>query len=129
MPTALELTRDGWKGYLKGAKRRLTVPKLTATQKRKRGLLLRRVRKAAAVLKEQFGARRVILFGSFAGAGRYMATSDVDLAVEGLKGGKSYWQAWRIVEEIVEDHLVDLIEMEDAAESLRQAIRRYGINL
>ena len=129
MPTALELTRDGWKGYLKGARRRLTVPKLTVTEKRERELLRRRVRKAAEVLKTQFGARQVILFGSLAGAGRYGAISDVDLAVEGLKGGKSYWHAWRVVEEIIKDRLVDLIEIEDAAESLRQAIQRYGIKL
>ena len=129
MPTALELSRDGWKGYLKGARRRVAVPKLTVTEKRERELLLRRVRKAAAVLKDQFGARQIILFGSLASAGRYGATSDVDLAVEGLKGGKTYWQAWRVVEEIIKDHLVDLIEIEDAAESLRQAIQRYGIKL
>jgi len=129
MPTALELTRDGWKGYLKGARRRLTVPKLTVTEKRERELLRRRVRKAAEVLKTQFGARQVILFGSLAGAARYGAISDVDLAVEGLKGGNRYWHAWRVVEEIIKDRLVDLIEIEDAAESLRQAIQRYGIKL
>jgi len=129
MPTALELTRDGWKDYLRGAGRRLTASKMTDTDKRERDLLLRRVRKAAGVLKDQFGARQVILFGSLAGSAWYGATSDIDLAVEGLKGGKNYWQAWRAVEEIVNDRLVDLIEIEDASESLRQAIQRYGIEL
>jgi predicted nucleotidyltransferase len=102
---------------------------MTDTDKRERDLLLRRVRKAAGVLKDQFGARQVILFGSLAGSAWYGATSDIDLAVEGLKGGKNYWQAWRAVEEIVNDRLVDLIEIEDASESLRQAIQRYGIEL
>ena len=129
MPTALELTRDGWKDYLRGAGRRLTATKMTDTDKRERDLLLRRVRRAAGVLKDQFGARQVILFGSLAGSAWYGATSDIDLAVEGLKGGKNYWQAWRAVEEIVNDRLVDLIEIEDASESLRQAIQRYGIEL
>ncbi len=129
MPTALELTRDGWKDYLQRAGRRLTASKMTDTDKRERDLLLRRVRKAAGVLKDQFGARQVILFGSLAGSAWYGATSDIDLAVEGLKGGKNYWQAWRAVEEIVNDRLVDLIEIEDASESLRQAIQRYGIEL
>lgn len=129
MPTALELTREGWESYLKGARRRLTVPKLTATEKRERELLLRRVRKAAEALKKQFGVRRVILFGSLAGPAWYGAASDVDLAVEGLKGGESYWQAWRVIEEIIEDRLVDLIEIEDAGRSLRQAVQRYGVEL
>ena len=129
MPTALELTRDGWKGYLKGGRRRLTVPKPSASEKKERGVLRRRVRKAAGVLKSRFGARRVILFGSLAGPPPYGAASDVDLAVEGLKDGESFWQAWRAVEEIFEDRLVDLIEIEGVAESLRQSIQRYGIEL
>lgn len=129
MPTALELTRDGWKGYLKGGRRRFTVPKPTASEKKQRGALLRRIRKAAAMLKSRFGARRVILFGSLAGHSPYGAASDVDLAVEGLKDGGNFWQAWRSVEEMIEDRFVDLIEIEDAAQSLRQSILRYGIEL
>ena len=129
MPTALELTREGWKGYLKGVRRRFTVPKPTASEKKERGVLLRRIRRAAEVLKSRFGARRVILFGSLAGPFPYGATSDVDLAVEGLKDGESFWQAWRAVEEMIEDRFVDLIEIEDAAESLRQSIMRHGIEL
>jgi hypothetical protein len=53
----------------------------------------------------------------------------VDLAVEGLKSGKDYWEAWRVVEEIIADRLVDLIEIETAGESLRQAIQRHGAEL
>jgi hypothetical protein len=48
--------------------------------------------------------------------------------VEGLAGG-DYWRAWKLVEEIIGDRLVDLIEMETAGESLRQAIERYGVEL
>jgi predicted nucleotidyltransferase len=36
------------------------------------------------LLRERFGARRVVLFGSLAGQGLWHARSDVDLAVEGL---------------------------------------------
>jgi predicted nucleotidyltransferase len=36
------------------------------------------------LLRERFGARRVVLFGSLAGQGPWHARSDVDLAVEGL---------------------------------------------
>lgn len=129
MATALELTREGWKNYLKGARRRLAVPELTEHEKREREHLLQRVRKAAAILKSQFGAQRVLLFGSLAQPFWFREDSDVDLAVEGLKSGKDYWEAWRVVEEIIADRLVDLIEIETAGESLRQAIQRHGAEL
>ena len=37
-----------------------------------------------ALLKNCFGARRVILFGSLAGQGVWHSQSDIDLAVEGV---------------------------------------------
>jgi predicted nucleotidyltransferase len=80
-------------------------------------------------LKNQFGARRVLLFGSLAQPFWFKEDSDVDLAVEGLKNGKDYWEAWQMVEEIIGDRLVDFIEIEAAGESLRQAIQRYGAEL
>ncbi|MBI1878981.1 MAG: nucleotidyltransferase domain-containing protein [Chloroflexi bacterium] len=39
-----------------------------------------------ALLKNRFGARRVILFGSLAGQGVWHNQSDIDLAVEGVGG-------------------------------------------
>lgn len=129
MPTALELTRDGWKRYLEGARRRLMIPELTESEKREREQLLRRVRKAAEVLKSQFGARRVFLFGSLAQPFWFKEISDVDLAVEGLKSGKDYWEAWQVIEEIIADRSVDLIETETAGESLRHAIQKFGSEL
>jgi hypothetical protein len=49
----------------------------------------------------------------------------VDLAVEGL-AGDDYWRAWRMVEEVIGDRLVDLIEIETAGEPLCRAIERLG---
>lgn len=128
MPTALELTREGWKPYLEAARRRVPPPELTPAERRERARLLARVREAADRLKARFGARRVVLFGSLAHAAWFVPDSDVDLAVEGLAGG-DYWRAWRLVEEVIGDRLVDLIEIEAAGESLRRAIERYGVEL
>lgn len=128
MPTALELTREGWKSYLEAARHRLAPSELTPAERRARERLLDRIREAAVVLKTRFDARRVVLFGSLAHAAWFMPDSDVDLAVEGL-AGDDYWQAWRLVEEIIGDRPVDLIEIETVGESLRRAIQRYGVEL
>lgn len=128
MPTALELTREGWKSYLETARHRTVSSGLTAAERHAREQLLERIREAAVALKTRFGARRVILFGSLAHAAWFTPNSDVDLVVEGLTGD-AYWQAWRLVEEIIADRPVDLIEIETASESLQRAIRRQGVEL
>jgi predicted nucleotidyltransferase len=67
-------------------------------------------------------------FGSLAHQGWFAPDSDVDLMAEGLAAG-DYWQAWRLVEETVADHAVDLIELETASPVLLQSIRRHGVEL
>lgn len=128
MPTALELTRKQWKPYIEAARQRPAPPGLTPVEQQEREQLLVQVRQVAAELKSRFKAKRVILFGSLAQADWFVPGSDVDLAVEGLTAG-DYWQAWRLAEEIIKHRSVDLIEIEMAKESLRQAILRYGMEL
>lgn len=127
MATALELTREGWASYLVGARQQPDL-ELTPAQKEERERLLERVRQVAAAIKDRFGARRVILFGSLAHTGWFAPDSDVDLAVEGLTA-ENYWNAWGVAEEIIGDKPVDLIEVERATESLRRAIARHGVEL
>lgn len=128
MPTARELSRQEWKRYAESAARRGEPLELTAEEQQAREQLLARVRTAAALLKTRFAVRRVVLFGSLAHAAWLIPDSDVDLVVGGL-AGKDYWQAWRMVEEVIRDRLVDLIEIEAVGESLRRAIARYGVEL
>ena len=128
MPTALELTRKEWMRYLEAPRRRPAPPKLTAEERRTREHLLALVRQAADLLKSRFGLRRVVLFGSLADDVWFRADSDVDLAVEGLSA-EDYWDAWRLVEDVIRERPVDLIEIERAGKALRQVIERYGIEL
>lgn len=128
MATALELTREGWQPYLRRARRRSPSPLPTASALSDRERVLGLVRKAVDVLKTRFGVRRVILFGSLARSAWFHPQSDVDLAVEGLTGD-DYWEAWRIVEEIITDRAVDLVDLETATQPVLEAIHRYGTEL
>ena len=129
MSTALELSRKDWKTYLKAASRRADLPdELTQEERSERERLLGRIRDAAALIKERFGAKRIVLFGSLAHASWFVHDSDVDLAVQGLVGD-DYWKAWGLAEKIVKDRPVDFIDIETARESLKRAIERYGIEL
>ncbi len=128
MPTALELTREQWQPYIEAARHRLVGPTMGPVEQQEREQLLNRVRQVAAELKTQFQAKRVILFGSLANADWFTPASDVDLAVEGLSA-QTYWQAWRLAEEMINNRPVDFIDLETAKESLRRAILRDGIAL
>ena len=128
MSTALELGRKGWQSYLDAARRRLSPPPITAAEQQDRQALLEQVRKAAMVLKSQFGIERVVVFGSLAHAAWFSPDADVDLAVEGLRA-EDYWQVWRVAEEIIGDRSVDLIDLATAGTSVVLAIQRHGIEL
>lgn len=128
MPTALQLTREQWQPYIEAARHHVQRPQITPAAQNEREQLLLYVRQVADELRSRFKAKRIFLFGSLAQTDWFRPDSDVDLAVEGLSPDM-YWQAWRVAEEIIKTRSVDLIEIETAKESLRQAIIRYGIEL
>lgn len=128
MPTALELSAQELKPYIDGIRRRAAAQLPTPEEKQERAALLHRVRRAAALLRSRFGARRVVLFGSLSHEAWYSPESDIDLAVEGIPGA-DYWRAWEAIEQVIGDRRVDLVELATASESLRQAIARTGIEL
>jgi predicted nucleotidyltransferase len=76
----------------------------------------------AKMLKERFGARRVIPFGSLVGQGPWHARSDADLAVEGLQP-QDYIPAltacWELFPSDVE---LDLVPLEQAPPELKARI-------
>lgn len=75
-----------------------------------------------ALLKERFGARRVILFGSLVGDGLWHESSDLDLAVEGLSS-HALWEAEGQLRAIVPAWLeVDLVPLERVHPQVRARI-------
>ena len=70
----------------------------------------------------------MVLFGLLAHVAWFTSDSDIDLAVEGLSG-QDYWEAWRLLEEMIGYRPVDLVDIETVGESRRQAIERSGIEL
>ncbi|MEZ4265729.1 MAG: nucleotidyltransferase domain-containing protein [Myxococcota bacterium] len=81
---------------------------------------------ARAVLTEKYGATRVLLFGSLA-SGDVHATSDVDIAVEGLQP-VAYFDALSDLMDVFEVR-VDLVRLETASPSLRERIEAEGQTL
>ena len=76
------------------------------------------------LLKERFGAQRVILFGSIAGQGPWHGRSDIDLAVEGLAPAE-FFPAYSACRDLLPRGLdleLDLVALEDAYPEMRARI-------
>lgn len=74
------------------------------------------------LLIEEFGARRVIPFGSVTGGSPWHPRSDLDIAVEGLPPER-FFEALAAVQDLVSSQIqVDLVPLEDATPELRARI-------
>ena len=76
-----------------------------------------------SLLVNEYGARRIILFGSLARR-RFAADSDIDLAVEGLDRGR-YFEALAAASRLAQ-RWVDLKPLEDLDEHFKQRVLATG---
>jgi predicted nucleotidyltransferase len=84
--------------------------------------------RAARLLKDKAGARRVILFGSLARGELFHQRSDVDLAVEGIKS-QDFWYAWAELDNLNSEFEIDLVHVETAPPNLLLTLEREGVDL
>lgn len=84
--------------------------------------------RAADLLQEEFGATRVVAFGSLAHRASLTPWSDVDLAAWGLPAD-AFYRAVALVTGLSAEFKVDLVAPEDCPLRLRQVIEREGIEL
>ncbi|MGB9777646.1 MAG: nucleotidyltransferase family protein [Anaerolineae bacterium] len=92
------------------------------SDKRRREEALRAAEACATLLRERFGARRVVLFGSLAGDLPEHDFSDIDLAVEGLPPEdffRAYSACWNLMPPGL---MLDLVPLESASPELRARI-------
>jgi len=83
-------------------------------------------KKAAELLKVEFGAQRVVVFGSITQRELFHLHSDIDLAVWGLDE-KLFHRAIAKLLELDLSQRIDLVRIEDARDSLRSAIEQEGV--
>lgn len=85
-------------------------------------------REAADLLKQRYGATRVILFGSLAHGAWFTPRSDIDLYSEGIPID-DFFEAEGAVQGIDRGFKVDLVEPNECSPELRRRIEREGIEL
>ena len=104
-------------------------PKKNAVDHVGREALLSAARRWAAEVHTRYPDVRVFVFGSLVSAERWRGSeSDVDLAVAGMHGD-DYWQIWKVAEEMLPGLMVDLVDLEMATSSFREAVESSGVQL
>ena len=120
--TALELTAEELRLY--HPDRKLTADRV-AGQRQKAWEVARTV---ADILRRDFGAARVAVFGSLVDDGRFSLWSDVDLASWGIPAHR-FFDAVAAVSAVSPDFRVELVDIENCRASIRKSIEREGIEL
>lgn len=95
---------------------------------RRRERALEKARQAALLLKEKFGATRVVLFGSLAHGAWFTPRSDIDLLVEGISP-EAFFKAEEAVEALASGYKVDLLEPRECSPELLSRIDEEGLEL
>ena len=94
----------------------------------RRKLALKTSRKLARLLKEKYGAKRVVLFGSLAKDDWYTPRSDIDICVKGIPVDKFFY-AESEIQSSSEGFKVDLVDPDECSPELLAKIDRDGIDL
>ncbi len=123
---AWELTPAEVAEYARGMRARAAAREKELEARREKAWEV--ARRAAALLKQEFGVTRVVLFGSLIWPRLFHPRSDVDLAVWGLDE-RLYFKAVACLLDLDSEIGIDLVEAEEAKPSLKAAIERDGIEL
>ncbi|MEW6717609.1 MAG: nucleotidyltransferase domain-containing protein [Chloroflexota bacterium] len=126
MPTTLELTPEQIAIYRTSAQKRRQQEQPEIEQRRQRAW--EAARKAARLLKQEFKASRVVLFGSLARETGFTHWSDVDIAAWGLAPEDTF-RAIGVIMDMKTEVLVNLVDINTARPSLLEVIEREGIVL
>jgi uncharacterized protein len=124
-PMSLSIPPEQMQRYIQTAQQRHRDQVEQRSQRHHQGWIV--ARSAAAILKQNFGVQRVVLFGSWLNVDRIHAHSDLDLAVWGLDEAV-YFQAVAQLQEIDPEFSIDLVEAEQAYDYIQRAIEQ-GVEL
>lgn len=123
MTTAKDLTNDQMASYRAAARRQHQLEQDALADRERRAWDL--ARQAATLLRREFEADRVFVFGSLIHPGSFTPWSDIDIAASGLRSEDTL-RAMERVHDLSDDIPVNLVDLAACSHSLRSAIERDG---
>ena len=127
MSTALEMKPEEWRKFKPGRKIAAHVAQSKYLEER-RAKALELAKKASFLLRQRYGAKRVVVFGSLARKKAFSACSDIDLAAWGIAPDK-FFSAVAAVTGLSPDFKIDLVEPDTCREAMRDSILKHGIEI
>lgn len=126
----VEISADKMADYLAMARRRHAreQAQMRAALQAREALAWQLARRAAQVLKEDFGASRVVVFGSLVQPGMFNLHSDVDLAAWGIQPEDTF-RAIGAVQDLSSEIELNLVDVAVARPSVYRAILAQGVDL
>lgn len=85
-------------------------------------------KKISVILKDDFGADKVVVFGSLTERDLFTHWSDIDIAAWGIPD-KRFYEAVGVVTGLTKEFNIDLIDATDCRFSLHKTIENEGIDI
>lgn len=126
MPTANQLTPQEIAAYQQAAHQRHSMAQQELRRKEQAAWEL--ARQAATLLRTQFNASRVVLFGSLVHADMFHEWSDIDVAAWGISPEETL-RAIGMVMDLATSIAINLVDIATATPVLRATIEREGVDL
>jgi predicted nucleotidyltransferase len=126
MPTTLNLTPEKIARYRESANKRFQRENADNELRRERAW--QEAKRASLILKKQFGATRVVVFGSLVRKAGFTRWSDVDIAAWGIAPEDTF-SAIGVISELDSDVAINLVDVNTARTSLIEVVERDGIEL
>jgi len=123
---ALQISPEQMEQYKRTARARWQTDRQRQDARRERARQL--VHQAAEMLKREYGAHRIVLFGSLTHPDRFTQWSDVDLAAWGLTPA-NWLRAIGAVRALSNEVELNLVDIECCSPELLAAIERDGVPL
>ena len=123
MATAGELTNAQVARFRAAAQRRHQAEQQALARREQRAWDL--ARRAAVLLRDEFHADWVAVFGSLIHPGCFTPWSDVDIAARGI-APRDTLRAMESVRDLSEDIPVNLVDLAVCSDSLRRVVEREG---
>lgn len=123
---AQDLSTSKLEEYRKTAIRRQKVRISKAKTRREKGWKL--ARKAAKLLRTQFQAKRVAVFGSLLHEARFTRWSDIDIAVWGIPADQTF-RAIGAVMDLDSSVELNLVDVNTCSPSLLRAIEQEAVDV
>ncbi len=126
--TALDLTPKEWQSYQPSKAFEHREKQTAPVVETRLQLAWDLAKQAAKLLKNEFGAKKVFVFGSLAYEQGYSPWSDIDLAVLGIPA-KHFYSAVAAVTSLSSSFKLDLVDLDDCRSSLQKAIEEEGCEI